>query len=272
MSKRDFDGKVVWITGASAGLGRAMALEFGKRGAKLALSARRTGRLDELVAELATLDAEAIAVACDVTDEAAVAAAVAKTVEHFGRLDVAVANAGFGVVGKIEKLTADDWRRQFDTNVVGAAITAKHALPALRESKGRMVLIASVAGMIASPGSGPYSASKYALRAIGQTLSMEVHGTGVTCTTIHPGFVATEIARVDNKGIYDASRRDPRPKKLMWESDRAATVIVNAVQKRKREYTFTMYGKVGAFAGRHMPGLVHFAVTRSGTKARKPKV
>ncbi len=260
---RRFEGKVVWITGGGSGIGKALALAFAKEGAAVAVSGRREDRLQEVVEEIAAQGGSGVAVRCDVTDEASVAEAVQKVVRALGGLDVAVANAGFSVAGRVEKLSAADWRRQLDVNVIGVAMTARYAIPHLRQRKGRLVLIGSVSSMLVAPGFGAYSASKYAVRAIGQALSAELHGSGVTCTTIHPGYIESEIAQVDNQGRFDAQREDKRPKNLMWPADRAARVMVDAVAKRKREYTFTGHGKVGAFAGRHMPGLVHFGVTRN---------
>lgn len=260
---RRFDNQVVWITGGGSGIGRALALAFADEGAAVAVSGRRDDRLEQVVEEIESREAKGLAVRCDVTDEASVAEAVQRVVRALGGLDVAVANAGFSVAGRIEKLSAADWRRQLDVNVIGVAMTARYALPPLRERRGRMVLIGSVASMLPTPGMGAYSASKYAVRAIGQTLAVELHGTGVTCTTIHPGYIESEIAQVDNQGRFDASREDRRPKNLMWPADKAARVMVDAIAKRKREYVFTGHGKVGAFAGRHMPGLVHFGMTRS---------
>ena len=262
MAKR-FDNKVVWITGGGSGIGRALAQQFAKEGALVAVSGRREERLHEVAQEPETEGKKAIAVRCDVTDEASVAEAVQKVVRTLGGLDVAVANAGFSVAGRVEKLSAADWRRQLDVNVIGVAMTARYAIPHLRERKGRLALIGSVASMVVSPGFGAYSASKYAVRAIGQTLAAELHGSGVTCTTIHPGYIESEIAQVDNQGRFDPQREDRRPKNLMWPTDKAARVMVDAIAKRKREYTFTGHGKVGAFAGRHMPGLVHFGITRN---------
>jgi NAD(P)-dependent dehydrogenase (short-subunit alcohol dehydrogenase family) len=261
MAKR-FENKVVWITGGGSGIGRALALAFADEGASVAVSGRREERLHEVVQELQARGAKALAVRCDVTDEASVAEAVQKVVRSWGGLDVAVANAGFAVSGRIEKLSAADWRRQLDVNVIGAAMTARYAIPHLRERKGRLALVGSVAAMMPTPGVGAYSASKYAVRAIGQAVAVELHGSGVTCTTIHPGYIESEIAQVDNQGRFDASRKDGRPKNLMWPADRAARVMVDAIAKRKRELTFTGHGKLGAFAGRHMPGLVHFGLTR----------
>lgn len=260
---RRFDNKIVWITGGGSGIGKALALAFGKEGATVAVSGRREDRLQEVVEALASQGGKGLAVRCDVTDEASVAEAVQKVVRTLGGLDVAVANAGFSVAGRVEKLSAADWRRQLDVNVIGVAMTARYAIPHLRERKGRLALIGSVASMLVSPGMGAYSASKYAVRAIGQTLAAELHGTGVSCTTIHPGFIESEIAQVDNQGRFDPQREDRRPKNLMWPADRAARVMVDAIARRKREYTFTGHGKVGAFAGRHMPGLLHFGMTRN---------
>lgn len=258
-----FRGHAVWITGGGSGLGASMARRFAELGADVAVTGRRQEKLDEVVESLGRFGNRALAVPCDVGDEEAVQAAVATVVDAFGKLDVVVANAGFSVAGRIEKLTADDWRRQMNVNVVGAAITARHALPHLRKTRGRLALVGSVSGTLASPGFGAYSASKYAVRAIGQTLSMELHGSGVSCTTLQPGFVKSDIAKTDNDGVYHADRRDKRPAKLMWETEDAAKVMVRAIRRRKREFTFTGHGKFGAFLGMHAPGLVHFVMTRA---------
>jgi NAD(P)-dependent dehydrogenase (short-subunit alcohol dehydrogenase family) len=257
-----FEDKVVWITGGGSGIGRSLALEFAREGAMVAVSGRRKDKLEEVVRDVEAVGGRAIGVTCNVTDEADVKRAADEVVTALGKLDVAVANAGFSVAGKIESLSAADWRRQLDTNVVGLAVTARHALPHLRKTAGRLVLVGSVASMVATPKVGAYSASKFAVRAIGQTLAAELHGSGVTCTTIHPGFVESEISQVDNDGNFRPEFQDRRPKNLMWSSEKAAQVMVRAIAKRKREYVFTGHGKIGAFLGRHMPGVVHFFVTR----------
>lgn len=259
---RRFDAQVAWITGGGTGIGKAMALRFAAEGASVAVSGRREAQLREVVETIEGRGGRALAVPADVTDEASVRDAVALVVERLGRLDAAVANAGFSVSGPLEKLSADDWRLQLDTNVVGLALTAKHALPSLRETGGRLGLVGSVAGLVAFPNLSAYHASKYAVRAIGQALAMELHGSGVSCTLLEPGFVESEIARVDNRGKHHPERIDRRPKRLMWSSDRAAEAMVNALYGRKREYVFTAHGRLAAFLGQHAPGLVHFVVTR----------
>jgi NAD(P)-dependent dehydrogenase (short-subunit alcohol dehydrogenase family) len=261
MAKR-FDGQVVWITGGGSGIGAALAKEMARRGAAVAVSGRRVDRLAQVVAAVEAAGGKALAVACDVTDEASLAAAVESIVAKLGRLDVAVANAGMGVMGKVETLTAEEWNRQLSINVTGAALTAKHALPSLRAARGRLVLVGSVAGFLVGPKAGAYSASKYAVRALGETLAIELHGSGVSCTTVHPGFVASEIAQVGNDGVFDASANDPRPKRLMLSAERAAVLIANAVYKRRYTYAFPFYGKLGVFFGSHMPWLLRWLQTR----------
>jgi NAD(P)-dependent dehydrogenase (short-subunit alcohol dehydrogenase family) len=258
----EFKNKVVWITGGGSGIGRALAVEFARRGADVAVSGRRVGKLEETVEQVESLGGRGLAVQCDVTVEDDVVVAVQEVVDEFDRLDVAIANAGFGVGGKIEDLSAEEWRRQFDVNVVGAAITARHALAHLRKTDGRVVLMGSVAGMVTQPGNTAYSASKYAVRALGQGLAMELAGEAVSCTLVQPGFVASEIGQVDNAGEFHGEWQDKRPQQLMWPADKAARVIVDAIAKRKRDFTFTGHGKVAAFLGKHAPGLVHHAMTK----------
>ncbi len=262
-----FDGAAVWITGGGGGLGRAMALELARRGARVAVSGRREAELRAVVAEIAALGRPAFAVPCDVTDEAAVERAVAEVVGHLGRLDVVIANAGFSVAGRVEKVTAAEWRRQLEVNVVGAAITAKCAIPHLKATRGRLALVGSVAALALFPGFAPYQASKAAVLALGRTLAMELAPDGVSVTTLQPGFVATDIARVDNEGRLDPSRADKRPAALMWEAEPAARRMVDAIERRKVEYTFTGHGRIAAFLGRHAPWLFQVLGPRLAAKS-----
>jgi len=261
-----FADKIIWVTGGGTGLGRAMALEFGREGGTVVVSGRRPDRLEAVVADLASAGATGLAVPCDVTVEAHVQAAVDRIVATYGRLDVAVANAGFAVGGRFEKLTTGDWQRQFAVNVVGLTTTVRCALPALRESSGRIVLIGSVAAYLGLPGSSAYGASKAAVRSIGASLSAELAGSGVTCTTIHPGFVESEIAQVDNQGTHHPDRKDPRPAKLMWSAERAAAVMVRATHARRREYVFTGHGWFGALMGQRLPALTQWIITTASKK------
>jgi len=255
-----FEDKIVWITGASSGLGEYMAYEFAKHGAWMALSARRKDKLEEVKKRVEDLGGRAFIILCDVMEEEQIYNAVEEIVKHYGRIDVVVANAGYGVYGSIEELDAKAWTRQMQVNVTGLALTAKYALPHLKQSGGRLALIGSVAAYLPSPKTGAYGASKAAVRSIGQTLQIELKGSGVSCTVIHPGLVKSDIAKVDNEGTLHLDREDPRPQNLMWPTEKAAKVMLKAIYQRKREYVFTGHGKFLSFLGQHTPMLTRLLI------------
>ena len=254
---------VVWITGASSGIGRAMAIEWGRLGYKVALSSRRKELLDTVAKEINDSDADALVIPCDIMEENAIQGAVQQIINTWGRLDVAVANAGFGVFGSIDKLSAIDWNRQLCGNVTGLALTVKYALPHLKKNNGRIGLVGSVGAYLPNPNLGAYGASKAAVHSIGLTLQVELMDSGVSCTTLHPGFVVSEIARIDNEGVWHPERPDPRPVNLMWPTDKAAKVMVKAILKRKRNYVFTSHGKVFVWLQRWFPGLIRLIISKS---------
>lgn len=253
---------VVWITGASSGIGKAMALEWARLGYKVVLSARRKELLEEIALQIKNSGGEALVVPIDIMEEKSIKNAVQSIIDYWGRIDVAVANAGFGVFGSIDKLTATDWNRQLRGNVTGLALTVKYALPYLKQSQGRIGLLGSVGAYLPNPNLGAYGASKAAVHSIGLTLQLELKGSGVSSTTIHPGFVVSEIAKIDNEGVWHPDRPDPRPTNLMWPTNKAAKVIVKAIIKRKRNYIFTTHGKVLVWLQRWFPSLLRTIITK----------
>ena len=257
-----FDSKIAWVTGGGSGIGKALALELAERGADVAVSGRRADRLEAVAEQVRDRGRRGLALPCDVTDERQLDDAVRRLVDELGGLDVAIANAGFAVGGHIEKVSVAQWRRQLDVNVLGLVATAQRALPHLRARGGRLGLVGSVVAFVPISGNGAYCASKAAVRSIGQTLSIELAGSGVSCTTMHPGFVESEINQVDNEGVFRAERTDKRPQQLMWPPDRAARVMVRALYRRAPELVFTAHGKVGAFLGQHFPSLARAVQTR----------
>jgi short-subunit dehydrogenase len=142
-----------------------------------------------------------------------------------------------------------------DINVIGLAMTVKHVLPELKKTKGRLALIGSVAAFVPNPFTSAYGASKAAVHVIGESLQVELLGSGVTCTTIHPGFVDSNIARVDNKGHFDPNAKDPRPTNLMWPTDKAVKDMIRAIDRRKKVQVITGHGKVFVYLGRFFPGI-----------------
>jgi NADP-dependent 3-hydroxy acid dehydrogenase YdfG len=185
----DMPDSVFLITGASSGIGEATARRAAEAGFRLVLAARRVDRLQALADELGGRE-RALAVRCDVTEWEHQQAMVAAAFERFGRIDVAFANAGFGAPRGFLQSTPDHWKSMVLTNVYGTALTIRAVLPSLREARGHLLLTSSVAGRRALPGS-LYSATKWAVTAMGEAARLELNETGVRVTLIEPGMVAT---------------------------------------------------------------------------------
>jgi NADP-dependent 3-hydroxy acid dehydrogenase YdfG len=196
------DDPVFLITGASSGIGAATARHAAQAGYRLVLGARSADKLQALAQELGG-DERAIAVATDVTRWEDNEAIVAAATERFGRLDVAFANAGFGAARGWLNETPEHWRDMVLTNVLGAAYTIRAAIPALKESRGHVLVTGSVAGRRAIPGS-LYSATKWAVTAMGEAVRADLNDTGIRTTVIEPGMVDTPF--FDNPG---AGRLEP---------------------------------------------------------------
>jgi NAD(P)-dependent dehydrogenase (short-subunit alcohol dehydrogenase family) len=183
-------GKVWFITGTSKGLGRAWAEAALARGDQVAATARDLSTLCGLVHEHG---AQVAPIQLDVTDRAAVFAAVATAKERFGRLDVVVNNAGYGLLGAVEEVSEAQARAQIETNLFGALWVTQAALPILRaQGSGHIIQVSSVGGVNAFPMLGLYHASKWALEGMSQALQGELAGTGVKVTLVEPGGYATE--------------------------------------------------------------------------------
>ena len=183
----------VWfITGASKGFGREWAEAALERGDRVTATARRPETLDVLVD---TYGDAVLPIQLDVTDRDADFDAVQQAVEHFGRLDIVINNAGYGHFGMVEELTEGEARAQMETNLFGALWVTQAALPIMREQgSGHIIQVSSIGGISAFPGIGAYHASKWALEGISQSLSQEVAGFGIDVTLIEPGGFATDWA------------------------------------------------------------------------------
>jgi len=264
MSKANpyFHGKAVLITGASSGIGEELAWQLAQAGAKVVLAARRKELLEELAKKIAGLgNSEALVVECDVTRDGDLDRAVAATVSKWGKLDVAIANAGFCVVGQFKRLSIEDYRRQFETNVFGVLRTLYAALPEIEKTKGNLAIIGSVAGWVSTPGGSPYSISKFALRALANAIAPDLQRFGVKVTLISPGFVVSNIQRVDNQGKFHPDAKGGPPEWIRMKTPRAARQILNAIARGKRERIITLHGKLFVAIERFLPW-VNRAVAR----------
>jgi NADP-dependent 3-hydroxy acid dehydrogenase YdfG len=220
--------RVLWITGASSGIGAATARLAAAEGWRLVLAARSIERLEALAAELGGPD-RAVAVECDVTKWDDQQAALTVALEHFGRLDAAWANAGFGGERSFLASTPERWREMVLTNVYGAALTIRAALPALKQTRGQLVLTGSVAGRRPIVGS-LYSATKHAVHAMGEAARQELDGTGVRVTVIAPGVVATPF--FENVPLDEPLDPNDVARAVVWALSQPPHVDVNEILVR----------------------------------------
>ncbi|HKQ88475.1 MAG TPA: SDR family NAD(P)-dependent oxidoreductase [Candidatus Acidoferrales bacterium] len=249
--------KSVLITGASSGIGEELAVQLAAAGAKLILAARRREQLEALAEKIARAgDAKSIIAECDVTRDGDLERAVETGVRAWGKLDVAIANAGFGVVGPLKNLTIDDYRRQFETNVFGVLRTIYAALPELEKTRGNLVINGSVASYVASLGGSPYAMSKFALRGLAKAITPELRRVGVKVTLLSPGFIVSNIRRVDNAGMFHPNAKDRAPRWIQVRTDRAVREILRAIARGKREQIVTFHGKVLVKLERFQPWLI----------------
>jgi len=265
------ESKVVFITGASSGIGAALAKEYVRKGYSVFLAARRADKLEEVKkACLAIGSNPRIDYAvCDVCDPTSLSAAVEACTKRLGRINVLIANAGFGVGGRFERLTTDDYRRQFETNVFGLMDTIRSGLDSVKDTKGSLVLIGSVMSYFCGASYSPYCMSKFSVRALADSLYFEMKRYGVAVTLICPGLIKSEIRFVDNNGTFTEGTRDPAPQWLCMDTDVAAKKMIKAIDRRKREAVITRHGQLLVWITRHFPVLLEVFV--SFLKPRRQK-
>jgi NADP-dependent 3-hydroxy acid dehydrogenase YdfG len=218
---------VFLITGASSGIGEATARLAVEAGYRVVLGARSIDKLEALAAELGG-EGKAIAQRCDVTEWVDQEALVQAALERFGRLDMALANAGFGAKRGFLEESPEFWKSMVLTNVYGCALTIRATLPALKESKGHLLLTGSVAGRRALPGS-LYSATKWAVTAMGEAARQELNGTGVRVTLIEPGSVDTPFFDSPPEGALEP---DDIARAILYAVSQPAHVDVNELLVR----------------------------------------
>ena len=218
---------VFLITGASSGIGAATARQAAQAGYRVVLAARSADRLQELAAELGG-EERALALECDVTEWDQQQAMVRSTLDRYGRLDVAFANAGFGAARGFLNETPEFWRSMVLTNVYGVALTIRATITPLKEARGHLLLTGSLAGRRALPGS-LYSATKWAVTAMGEAARLELNDTGVRVTLIEPGMVDTPFFDNPGEGRLEA---DDVARTVMFAVSQPPHVDVNEILVR----------------------------------------
>ena len=244
---RFWTNKTVMITGASSGIGKGLALELASRGAKLGLLARRQNLLDEVVNVVRLRGGKAFAIAADVRDADAMKAAADRIRAELGPVDIMIANAGIGTSDHISQLNPIHTANVISINVLGAANSVAAVLSQMVErGKGQLVAISSLAAYRGLPLSAAYCASKAAMSAYFESVRIDLRGTGVGVTIIHPGFIKTPLT---------AGREAHMP--YLMELDDAVQKIVSVIEKGKRSVAFPWQLATVVRAGLWMPAFMY---------------
>ena len=241
--------KVVIITGASSGIGKALAFEFARRGAKIA-AASRSGVSDP---ELFKLSPDMLDLRIDVTKESDCQSLVQKTMEKFGRIDILVNNAGISMRALFSEVNLDVIRQLMDTNFWGTVYCTKFALPYLLETKGSLVGVSSVAGYKGLPGRTGYSASKFAMQGFLEVVRIENMKKGLHVLIACPGFTASNIRNVALSKDGTSQGETPLDEGKLMPASEVACRIITAIEKKNERLTLTTMGKMTVLLNKFFP-------------------
>jgi short-subunit dehydrogenase len=260
----EFNGNVVVVTGASEGIGRALCKALAPQRPKLVLAARNAERLESLAAECRAMGAEALVVAGDLCSEEQCRVLVAATIERFGRLDTLVANAGRAMWARVDEVRDGGiFREVMELNFFSLVWLTLAALPHLKAARGRIVPVASVAGLTGVPSRSGYCASKHAVVGFFDSLRIELAGTGVTVTMVCPDFVVSEIHRRALDGAGKPLGVSPMQEAKIMTADECAALMVAAMAARRRMLITSTRGKLGRLLKIFAPGVIDRIAARA---------
>ena len=249
-----FKDKVVIVTGASSGIGLACARLFGSLGARVVMAARSFDRLCELSPSVATAD-RVLAVKCDVTSESDCRSLVESAISRFGRIDILVNNAGISMRAMFKDLDLAVLHRLMDVNFWGTVNCTKYALPWLLESKGQVVGVISIAGYSALPARTGYSASKYAVRGVLDTVRMEHLKDGLGVLVFAPGYTASNVRNAALTADGTPQGATPLEEGKLMSAEACAMRMARALARRRSQVILTPLGKATVWAHRLFPRL-----------------
>jgi len=253
-------GKVVVVTGASMGIGEAIAQVFADHGAAVVMLSRDTGRVEAARLRLGHGD-RTLAMACDVRHREEIDRALGLTLHHFRRIDVWVNNAGHGLLDSVARMEMSTCREMFETNFFGAVSAMQAVIPVMREQGGGSIInISSVAGHIPMPFHAAYSATKFALNAIGRGAGMELKNDGIHVLTVCPGYVRTSFGENAVRGNELKRVRPARVRGITAERVARATLQAYVEKKREVIVPWTMYFPQKLY--QLFPGLVEWSITK----------
>ena len=254
--------RVVAITGASAGIGRATALRLARDGAAIAICGRRRDRLDAAAADIRDAGGDALSIVADVTREADVNAFVERVVERFGRLDVMICNAGFGIAGAIDDIAPDQMQKLMDVNYMGTYFAARAALPIFRrQGRGHLIIISSIVGKRGVPYMGAYAATKFAQVGLAECLRAELAGSAIYCTVVYPVSTETEFFDVMSQETGSPVTRASGPRQ---DASIVAHAIVRAIERPVPEVFPHFKSRALVWLNTLAPGFTDRVVKRFG--------
>ena len=258
--------KVVIITGASSGIGKATALKFAQNGARLVIAARTVEKLAAAKSEVEALGAEVISVKADVSVEADCENLIQEAVKAFNQVDVLINNAGISMRALFNESDFSVIKNVMDINFWGAVYCTKFALPYLLKQKGSVAGISSIAGFVGLPARTGYSASKFAMHGFFNALRNENLEKGLHVLIACPGFTASNIRNTALTADGSSQGESPRKEEKMMSAEEVADHIYNAIDKRKQQIVLTTEGKLAVFLSKFFPKVVNNAVFKKMKK------
>lgn len=269
MSLEEFRGLSVVLTGASTGIGRAMALELARHGARQVLAARSPESLEQVAARCRELGGEAEAVPTDVAEEEQCRALVERVVDVYGGLDVLINNAGRTMWSRFDELeTLRPLEQLMQVNYFGSLYCTYHALPHLKRSRGRLVGVSSLTGKTGVPTRSGYAATKHAMAGFFDSLRIELADTGVSVTMTYPDFVATETRRNAFGSDGEQLGESPVQEGKVMTAERCGHLILQAAAQRRRELIPSLRGRLGLWLKVLSPALVDRIAQRAIRRGR----
>lgn len=255
---KDFNNKVVVITGASSGIGKATAIEFAKAGARVCLAARRKDKLEAVTNEIKSIGGNAYYKVTDVSKEEDCKSLINSVIKEQGGIDILINNAGISMRSLFKDVELKVLKRLMDVNFWGAVYCTKYALPYLLKSKGVVVGVSSVAGFHGLPARTGYSASKFALHGFLETLRIENLKKGLHVMVIAPGFTASEVR--EHALVEDGSEqgKTPRKEEKMMSAEKVARILLRSIKRKKRNKILTLSGQLTALLQRIVPEQVDY--------------
>ena len=269
MAAPTYSGKSIVLTGASSGIGRALALALARQRPRLALAARDAESLADVADECRSLGAEAVVVPTDVSDPQAAEFLIETTVASFGGIDVLVNNAGASMIARFDEVTdLSIFESLMRVNYLGCVYLTHYALPHLKTSRGQIVAMASLAGLTGVPTRTGYAASKHAVIGFYDSLRIELSDTGVDVTVIAPDFVLSEIHR---RSIGPDGRpvgQSPMQESRIMTAEECAALALRAMERRQRIAVLSARGRWGRFVRLLAPGLIDRIAARAVREGR----